>query len=338
MRTLLRACLAVAPVAMAALMAACSRPSAPVGAGASGAATSTASSTDRPVRMYFVPSMETGKVMANAKPLTAALEQATGLQFDVEIPPSYAAVIEALGANKADVAWLPTFAYVLAHEEHGVEVALQVVRDGEREYYGMFVARGDKRINRIEDIAGKTIAYTDPSSTSGHVYPAAMLRERGIEPSQRMYAGSHPAAVLVAYTGKVDVACAYYSKPLADGKLRDARKDILDVHSDAGDVLRVIALTDPIPNDTVSFRSGFPKDQRNRIVRALEDYVKTEAGLRICKELYAITDFAEVDDSAYDPVREKIASSGMANEELMKALEEKLLPKGSAKKAESSKS
>jgi len=338
MRTPLGMGLALAAVALAILIAGCGKPSAPTATGASGAGAATAAPTDRPVRMFFVPSMETGQVMASAKPLTEALEQATGLEFEVQIPTSYAAVIEALGADKADIAWLPTFAYVLANEKHGVEVALQNVRDGDREYWGMFVARADKHIVRLEDIASKTIAYTDPSSTSGHVYPAAILRERGIEPSQQMYAGSHPAAVLAAYTGKVDVACAYYSKPLADGKLRDARKDILSIHSDAGEVLKVVALTDAIPNDTVSFRKGFPRDERDKIVKALGAYVKTDAGLKVCKELYAVTDFAEVDDSAYDSVRRKIASSGMADEELLKALEEKLQPKDDENKAKSSES
>ena len=41
---------------------------------------------------------------------------------------SYAAVIEALGAGQADVAWMPAFAYVIAHARYGAEVKLQVVR------------------------------------------------------------------------------------------------------------------------------------------------------------------------------------------------------------------
>lgn len=276
-----------------------------------------------PVRMYFVPSMEAGKVLSDAKVLTAALSKLTGYEYDVQIPTSYAAVIEAMGAGQADAAWLPTFAYVLAHDKYGARVALQVIRYGETSYRGMFVSKVGSGIDSIEDIAGRTVAFTDAASTSGHVYPKAMLREKGLEPSRSLFIGSHPAAMLAVYTGRVDVGCAYYSPPGDDGKLRDARKDLLDRYPDAGEVLQIIGLTDEIPNDTLTFRRDFPQARADRIVKALEDYVASPEGAETLERLYAVTGFRAATDDMYDSVRERLAQAGMAPDEILRALDEK---------------
>ena len=94
-----------------------------------------------PIKMYFVPSLEAGKVVASGEAIAKALEKETGYHFKVAVPTSYAAVIEALGNYQADIAWLPTFAYVLAKEKHDVEVKFMTVRDSLKMYRGQFIAR-----------------------------------------------------------------------------------------------------------------------------------------------------------------------------------------------------
>ena len=74
-------------------------------------------SKKNPIKMFFVPSMEANKVVTSAEAISAHLEKATGLYFKVAVPTSYAAVIEAMGTNEADIAWLATYAYILAHEQ-----------------------------------------------------------------------------------------------------------------------------------------------------------------------------------------------------------------------------
>ncbi len=282
-----------------------------------------AESHEGPVRMYFVPSMEAQKLLLDAEDLTKALEEITGYDFEVAVPPSYAVVIEALNSNKADVAWLPTYAYILAHDKYDVQVALQVVRDGQTRYRGMFVTRADSGIETLEDIQGKPILYTDPASTSGYILPSALLKARGITPDRESLVGGHPAAMLQVYEGRGDVGCAYWSPPAEDGTIRDARKDILETHPDAGEVLRILDYTDWIPNDNVSFRAGFPAEMRDKIVGALKDYVKTEAGAKVLGEMYNITDFADATDDDYDEVRAQVAAVGMAPEEVLAAMDAK---------------
>jgi phosphonate transport system substrate-binding protein len=306
----------------------CSKPAEDPGAAAVPAPSSAPAQTsddDKPITMYFVPSMEAGEVITSAEEIVAALEERTGYTFDVEVPTSYIAVVEAMGAEpaRADIAWLSTFAYVLASDKYGAEIALQVGRYGELEYRGMFVTRKDSGIKSLEDIAGKTIAFVDPASTSGHIYPSAMLKDRGIEPAETVFAGGHPQAMLAVYSGRTDVGCAYYSPTSDEGEIRDARKDLLKEYPDAGEVLQIIEFTDWIPNDTVTFRRGFPAEKKDRIVQALLDYLATPEGAKALGELYNITELVPVEDAGYDSVREKLAALGIADESTLQALIER---------------
>ena len=50
------------------------------------------------------------------------------------MPTSYAAVIEAMGADNVEIGWLAPFAYVLAHDKFETQVILASVREGSKTY------------------------------------------------------------------------------------------------------------------------------------------------------------------------------------------------------------
>ena len=56
--------------------------------------------------------------------LSAALEKETGLKYTGEVPTSYAAVVEALCADRVDVGWLSPLPYVLANRKCGAAMQL----------------------------------------------------------------------------------------------------------------------------------------------------------------------------------------------------------------------
>ena len=161
-------------------------------------------SKQNPIKMFFVPSMEAGKVVQSGEAIAGFLRKETGYQFKVAVPTSYAAVIEALGTYQADIAWLPTYAYVLAKQKYDAQVELMTVRNGLTKYRGQFVARANSGIKTLNDINGKVVAYTDAASTSGYIYPSAILKQQGITPGKITFAGGHPQAILSVYSGTAD--------------------------------------------------------------------------------------------------------------------------------------
>ncbi len=259
-----------------------------------------------PIKMYFVPSLEAGKVVASGEAIAKALEKETGYHFKVAVPTSYAAVIEALGSYQADIAWLPTFAYVLAKDKYGAEVKFMTVRNGLKQYRGQFVARADDNIKDIEDMQGRVIAYTDAASASGYIYPSAMLKERGIVPSQTRFTGSHNAAILAVYSGTADVGCTYWSPPDSLGNPKDAREKLVETHPDVLEKVIPVAFTDWMPNDTVTFRKNLPKDLEEKVLKVLHEFSQSAQGQKIMYDLYQIDGLAPATDKDYDVVRKAI--------------------------------
>ncbi len=271
-----------------------------------------------PIKLFFVPSMEANKIITSADTIAQYLHKETGFYYKVAVPTSYAAVIEAMGSNECDIAFLATFAYIMAHQKYNAQVALTTVRNDLTQYRGQFIARVNSGIDSLQNIEGKIIAFTDAASTSGYIYPSAILKKKNIKPGKEIMAGGHPQAILAVYDETADVACTYWSPADQSGVPQDARLSVLETYPDVFQKLKIIGYSDWIPNDTVTFRNAFSEEMKQKIVQSLLNYSKTEEGKRQLKSLYQINGFVVAQDSDYDVVRSTLQTLGMDADDLFK--------------------
>ena len=179
------------------------------------AAEATLGSADSPIQVLFVPSVEADVITSGGEVMKAALEEATGLTFEVSVPTSYAATIEEMcAAPDRTMAFIPGLGYVLASNLCGVDVAFKAVRFGYDVYWAQFLVQRDSGLETLDDLAGLSWAYPDPGSTSGYMVPLLTLNEAGVEPGATVEAGGHPQAALAVYRGDADFATTFYSPPL----------------------------------------------------------------------------------------------------------------------------
>ena len=88
-------------------------------------------SAERPIKVLFVPSVEVDAIISGGAVLADALMEATGLNFEVAVPSSYAATIEEMCASPDDtVGFIPAQGYVLANNRCGVTVEAAAIRFG----------------------------------------------------------------------------------------------------------------------------------------------------------------------------------------------------------------
>src|SRR5690606_2444776 len=86
---------------------------------------------DNPIQVLFVPSVSADESVAGGELLAEALKTATGLEFEVEVPASYAATVEEICANpEVSIGMIPAQAYILGNELCGMEAALKAERFG----------------------------------------------------------------------------------------------------------------------------------------------------------------------------------------------------------------
>jgi phosphonate transport system substrate-binding protein len=305
-------------------------------------------SPERPIQVLFVPSVDVGEIVSGGEVMAKALTDATGLAFEVSVPTSYAATIEAMCASPEDtMGFIPALGYTLANQKCGVEVGGAAVRYGWSVYWAQFLVARDSPYQTVEDLAGKKWAVPDLGSTSGYLFPSVMFSEAGVEPGEVVEAGGHQQAALALFNGEVDFATTYFSPPLTDprwqpgddpepydpfevalneagkayaGDVRvlDARSATLETAPDMYKETRVMILTDPIPNDTMSFGPQFPERLKGLIVNALIRFMDTEACEEsICSDkFYNWTGMDPITDAAYDVIRRLIQGLGYTEEDI----------------------
>lgn len=313
-------------------------------------------SEERPIKVLFVPSVEVDAIISGGEVLADALEEATGYKYVVSVPTSYAATIEEMCASPDDtIGFIPAQGYVLANNRCGVTVGAAAVRRGLSWYAAQYIVPFDSDYETVADLDGKSWCIPDFGSTSGYLYPSVAFQNLGIEPSQVIEAGGHQNAILGVYNGECDFATSFFSPPLIAGRtwifgvdspeiwreggevelvdgaslvgggpdnggyrILDARGTMLTTAPDIFEKTRILALTDQIPNDTVSFGPEFPFPTASEIIRALVDFTASEACYQsICaEEFYSWTGIEPVGDPYYDPVRSLMSTLGITEEEI----------------------
>ncbi len=258
-------------------------------------------SPEHPIKVLFVPSVDAQVIVAGGEIMKAALEEATGLTFEVSVPTSYAATIEEMCASPTDtMGFIPGLGYALASQLCGVDVSFKAIRFGFDVYWAQILVARDSDIDLIEDLEGLKWGFGDPGSTSGYMVPLVMFQDAGVTPGEQVQTGGHNQSAQAVYNGEVDFATTFYSPPTlldtgsvaweegedpdipadlvascavnADDRLvcgnyrvRDARANIREASPDVIQKVRILMISPAIPNDTLSFGPEFPADVRAQI-------------------------------------------------------------------------
>ena len=112
----------------------------------------TLGTADNPIIVAFEPSATSQEITAGGQELLDQLSAETGLTFKGVIPTSYAALTEAMGSGNAQIGWMATFAYILAHQKGFADVALITNRFGSDHYGAQFIARADAGFTPAADV------------------------------------------------------------------------------------------------------------------------------------------------------------------------------------------
>ena len=141
----------------------------------------------------------------------AHLSKVTGKKVIFFPVQSNAAQIEAMRAGRLHVAGFNTGSNPIAVNCAGfVPFAMMASTKNEFGYAMEIIVQADGPIKTIEDLRGKTIAFTDPNSNSGFKAPSALLRAKyGLEAGRDFksaFSGKHDNSVLGVANRDYDAA------------------------------------------------------------------------------------------------------------------------------------
>src|SRR5213594_2813265 len=225
-----------------------------------------ASALAQPLHLVLTPSQKPTDLLAAGEEFGQALGKLYGAPVRVTVASDYAAVIEALRNRTADLAFVHPVGYVLASREAKARIVAKNLWHGKSTFTSRIYVRKDRGINTLAELRGKTIAFVDPSSSSGYTYPMVLLIERGLvkdrDPKsffrEVMFAGAHDAAMRALLNGHVDAIASFDM----------AREQYLTDPAER-EKIAFVAETPPIPEAGIAARDGLDPGAFARVRAAL---------------------------------------------------------------------
>lgn len=274
-------------------------------------------SQNNPIRLYFTPSVDADTISTNSDKFIRFLEEETGYYFRTGIPTNYVAVVEAFGSGRADIGVMNSFGYLMANDRYGAKAKLRVIRHGQEFYQGQIIVRKDSGIETLQDLQGANFAFTDASSTSGYMFPLKILRENNITLGNTVFAYKHDNVVTMVYQGQVRAGATYHSPPDEEGNIRDARVRVYTQFPDVEEKVKILKVTEPIPNDPFVFRKDLPEEVTNTVIAAIKKYVESPEGKEVFRNIYSVEGIVDATDEDYNTLREMIDAIDLDTSKLL---------------------
>jgi len=242
------------------------------------------------------------------------LEDRLGIPVEVTTGTSYSAVVEAMRADQVEGMEVGPFAYVLAVQEANAEAVAVVITPGTSKgdvvydptaptaYYSTIITKKGSGIATLSDLKGKSFAFVDPASTSGHLSPKTLLVKSGLNPDTDLkatFAGSHPTAVLSVWNGTTQAGATFEGNlytlasqgqiefcGFPDGIIGKPRTpaEIKAVYDSCPDgKIAIIAYSDPIPNTPFALNKNLPESFKQAVRSVLlevKDHPEIVKGLK----------------------------------------------------------
>jgi len=261
-----------------------------------------ARAADKPLHLVLTPSQKPTDLLAAGEEFGRVLGTLVGVPVRVTVASDYAAVIEALRNQTADLAFVHPAGYVLANREAKARIVAKNQWHGKTTFTSRIYVRKDSGIKTLEDLRGKTMAFVDPASSSGYIYPMVLLIQKGLvkkgDPKtffrEVTFAGSHDASMRALLNGHVDAIASFDM----------AREQYLKDPAER-ERLAFVAETPPIPEAGIAAREKLDPALFAKVREALLK-IASPTHAALLKRLYDIDGFEPAEDREYDPVRAAI--------------------------------
>jgi phosphonate transport system substrate-binding protein len=256
----------------------------------------------QPLRVSMIPTTDPGKATREMQPLVDYLSRKTSAPVQITIPTNYAAVVEALVNDQVDIAHLGGFTYVQASKRASVKPLAQRERD--RNFHSFFITQPGSPIQSLSDLKGRSFAFGDVNSTSGHLMPEYFMRENKVDPeviAKAIYTGGHDATLLAVANGKVDAGAldeAVFQRMTSQGKVDPAR-------------MRVFWTTPPFFDYVWVARKGLDPKLANAVRESFLALDPADPQQKQILDTLAASKYIPANDSDYDKLRQAAIQAGL---------------------------
>ncbi len=222
-----------------------------------------AENTEQPICRFGIPPWQKGRSLNDIKtayqPMLNWLTQQTNCRFIAVGATSYEHLVEQLVTGKVHLAELGPITYLRATQKNPDirSLATLLIWNIEKtaltdSYFGYILTlKKHTTINSLEDLKNKSFGFVDLESTSGYVYPNALLREKGIDYKsffgKTYFLGSHP-----------NITDAIVAESIVAGATW--QPNFLKAIKKHGDIFKILLQIPAIPNGCVAAHPSLPEN------------------------------------------------------------------------------
>ena len=243
------------------------------------------------LKVALLPDENAATIIKKNRPLQEYLEQKLGKKVELIVTTDYSSMIEAMRHGRLDLAYFGPLSYVLAKQKSDIEPFAAIRQQGKTTYQAVIIANKSAGITKLEDIAGKDVAFGDKASTSSHLIPKSMLAEKNLYAGKNYrehFVGAHDAVAISVQNGHAQAGGL--SKPIFETLLQRGLVK--------PDKVMVIAESKPFPQYPWTMRSSLNPRLKQKIRAAFLE-INDPAILKPFKA----EGFGAVSDKDYDVVR-----------------------------------
>ncbi|MER3495294.1 MAG: phosphonate ABC transporter substrate-binding protein [Mastigocladus sp. ERB_26_2] len=253
-----------------------------------------------------------------ANAVAAFLSKQLGVPVKAQIGDDTAAV-EALRANRADIAFLSSRPALKAEQLANARLYLAEVRptySGKYTYNSVFVVPKNSPLKTqstakatLSQLRGKRMAFTSPTSGSGFIFPTGELVKQGLVQNrdrlnnffgQVAYGGNYSKALQAVLRGQADVA-AVSEYALNPPYITEAEKN----------QLRILHKVSGVPAHGVAIDDDVPAATREKIINAML-LLNQPQNNQLLRNLYNSTELVKINHNQHlAPLRNALQLAGI---------------------------
>lgn len=220
-----------------------------------------------------------------------------GKEVRLILKPSYAEVNDLVKGGRVELAFVCSLAYYEGYQDFGMELLVAPQMYGNTVYYSYLIVPWDSTATSLEDLRGRSFAFSDPLSNSGYLVPSYQLLLVGEEPasffSRHAFTYSHDNSIVAVANELVDGAAV-------DSLVYDqlvAKEPVLASKT------KIIAKWGPYGIPPVVVNPNLDAEFKQRLREFFLNLDKSPDGRAILEDL-DIDRFVVITNDAYDSTKE----------------------------------
>jgi phosphonate transport system substrate-binding protein len=218
----------------------------------------------------------------------------------------YDQVATAVVDEEIDIAWMPPLQGFNA-KLGGATVPAKLTRGGQGSYRSVLFARADAPYSSLAAVKGARVAWVERNSATGYLFPLALISKTKLEVATlfktQEFLGNHEAVCEAVVKGKVDIGATLADEPPAGTPLSEI--DITGCREGVGpktNKLKVLAISDPVPNDVLVLRKGIDAGLRVQLEKLALGLAQSKDGAKLLHDVFHADGTAAAAETDFEPV------------------------------------